>query len=624
MLQNLRESSQGIIAKVIVGFIIITFALWGVDSLVGLASDPGAPVTVNGVDITEAEIRNGIELQRRQLINQMGENVDPSMLEDNLLRGMVIEGLVEQSLILQQAEQQGLAVSQQVLDQMILNTREFQVDGQFDRDQFNAVLRNAGLTPMMYRELLRKEILMGQGQSAIAATAFALPSETQAVVAIDRQSRDIHYRVLTLEAALSEVNADAAEIEAYYQQNQADFMAAEQVSLEYIELNRADLGRDVEIDEAELQTQYQQLLETYEAQEARDAAHILIATSDERDLEQARNLASELRQQLDGGADFAALAAEHSDDPGSAADGGELGLVETGVMVPEFEEALFALQSGDISQPVETEFGVHLIKLNRIETGEPPSFEQARFELEAAQREQRSEARFVELSEQLADISFAAADLAEPAEALALPVQTTELFGREGGDDSLSSHPRVLKAAFSEDVLSRGHNSELIELDRDRVVVIRKLEHQPARAQQLSEVSDQISSAIKHQKAEARVMEQAGQLLAEAKALRAEQLAAEPWQQRQGLNRGDTELDSQLVSGVFKLAKPAAGETQWSVIPLSDGGAAVVGLSAVQPGADLAQTELQMMGGFLASRRGQADYFDLVSHLKATAEVERQ
>ena len=624
MLQNLRESSQGIIAKIIVGFIIITFALWGVDSLVGLASDPGAPITVNDVDISEGEIMSGVELQRRQLIAQMGSSVDPSLLEDNLLRAGVIERLIDQSLLLQSADRKGLAVGKQQLDQIIVNTPDFQVEGRFDQDQFRAMLRNAGLTPMMYQDLLRKEILMGQERQAIAMTAFTLESEAQAVAAIDRQSRDTYYRILSLQDALAQVSVDEAEIEAYYRDNQAGFMSAEQVSLEYLELDRSTLETDVALDEAALQTQYDQLLANFEASEARDAAHILIATSDERSAEQARELADTLKAEIDAGADFAELARTRSDDAGSAEEGGELGLVEKGVTVSEFEDALFALQAGQVSDPVETEFGYHLIKLNAIEEGEPPRFEEVRAELEAEQRASKAEARFVELSEQLADISFSAPDLLDPADQLNLTIQTTEPFSRDGGSDPVTQHPRVLQQSFSEEVLNSGHNSELIELGNDRVVVIRVKEHLPERAQDLAEVSEQIAARLKQQKADALLMEQAEQQLADAKNMSVGQLGEAPWQHLAGVSRSEASLDAQLINTLFGMPKPQDDQLSWDIAKLGDGDVAVVGISGVTPGESLNGEELNGLQTFLSSRKGQSDYVDLLSSLKNSAEIERR
>ncbi|MFT5721162.1 MAG: peptidyl-prolyl cis-trans isomerase D, partial [Motiliproteus sp.] len=401
------------------------------------------------------------------------------------------------------------------------------------------------------------------------------------------------------------------------------FMSEEQLALDYIEINRRDLAADIEIDETELQAQYQQLVAGFEGRDARDAAHILIALSAERDAEQAKTEAQELRLKINQGADFAELAKEYSDDGGSAIEGGALGLVEQGVMVAEFEQALFALQVGEVSEPVSTEFGYHLIKLNRIDKSTPPRFDSVRAELEFAQREQKSETRFVELSEALADLSFSAGDLQEPSEQLELPISHTALIGREGGEDAFSADPRVLKAAFSKDVLSKGHNSELIELSRDQVAVIRLREHQPASAQTLAEVREQILAALKQQKAEQQVQERAAVLLAEAKALSAEQLSASPWQQQDGVSRSEAALDPLQVRALFKMPKPAAGQLSWAQVKLSDGSAAVMGVTAVYPGAEPEAQALLAMSGYLANRNGQSNYASLKQHLKASAAIVR-
>jgi peptidyl-prolyl cis-trans isomerase D len=534
---------------------------------------------------------------------------------------MVIEGLVEQSLLLQSAEQQGLAISQAALDQIIVNTPEFQVEGRFDRDQFNAMLRNVGLTPMSYRELLRTELLIAQEQSAITATAFDLEPQVQQIAALDRQTRQVHYQLLT--PVVEQVEISDQQAQQYYQDNQASFMAAEQLSLEYLEVSRSDLAQTVEIDEAELQTQFEQYQANYEGEEARDAAHILIALSSERDVEQAKALADQIKAEIDAGADFAELAAKHSDDGGSAQEGGSLGVVEKGVMVPEFEEALFELAEGQVSAPVETEFGYHLIKVNRIEAAQPLNFDDVRLQLEMEQREQRSEALFVELSEQLADLSFAAADLQEPAEALQLEIKTTGLFGREGGVDAISADPRVLKEVFSEELVRGEHNSELIEIDRDRAVVVRVKQYQPARAQEFAEVKAQIVELLQQQQAQQQLLEQAQELLSQAQNLSLDQVQQQPWQQQLAERSGGS-LVAELAKAVFKMAKPEQGTLNWELVELSDGRVAVVGLSAVTPGSAVEDQQLQAMTGFLAARRGQADYFDMVRSFKAGAEVERR
>ncbi|WP_207061942.1 SurA N-terminal domain-containing protein [Motiliproteus sp. SC1-56] len=626
MLQSMRENSQGIIAKIIVGFIIVTFALWGVDSLVGLASAPDAPVEVNGVEITEQQIREGVELQRRQLMAQMGDNLDPSLLEDSLLRGMVIEGLVQQTLLVQHAREQGMGVADEHMDQIILQTPDFQVDGRFDRSRFEALLRNVGLTPLMYRDYLRKDTLINQSQAGLVATAFALPREISELAALDRQTRDIRYVDLELAPYRDQVVVSDDEIAEYYEANREEFRSPEQVAIEYVMLNKADVAAGIEVEEAELQSEYERLVDSFEGDEAREAAHILIQVNDERSAEEARTLAEDLTAQLESGADFAVLAREYSEDPGSAEAGGDLGYVERGVMVPEFEEALYKLKEGEVSTPVQTDFGYHLIKLVAIDDAEPPRFEEVRTSLLNELQSQRAESLFVARAEELADISFSAADLREPAEALNLDIQTSDFFGREGGADTLLSNPRLLAAAFDPEVLEAGNNSELVELDADRMVVLRVKEHRPAQVEPLGQVREQIQALLINQKAVARLRDDAQEMIVAMQAQGLEAIAQfdKSWQEQDAMERGDQSVPAAIRDRAFKLAKPLDAPS-FGIVERVDG-LAVVAVTAVNEPQDLvlSDAERQGLGGFIANRYGQADYQALLSHLRANAEIEQR
>jgi len=615
MLQDLRENSQGIIAKAIVGFIIITFALWGIDSLVGLATGSGAPVKVNGVDITEQQILQGMELQRRQVLSQMGENADPSLIDEARLRKAVIDRLIEETLLVEAASEQGLAVGTNFVDQIILATKEFQVDGKFDREQFNAMLRNAGLTPMGYRDLLRRETLINQEQSAIINSAFVSRAELERLRALDRQARSVRYVTLPVADELATVSVEPAEVEQYYAEQKTRFETPEQVAISYISLDMQSLARQVEVPETEVQAAYDQLLAEFQSQEARQAAHILIGVGSERDEDAARSLATEIKARLDGGEDFAALAGEFSDDTGSAAAGGDLGVVEKEVMVPEFEQALFELAAGQVSDPVRTEFGYHLIKVLSVEHSTPPSYDQARAGLLGELRQQRAEAAFVGKTEVLADLQ-------EPAQVMGLAVQTLAPFGRQGDDSALGSHPRVLEAAFSDDVLLHGHNSAVIEISPEQVVVIRVDQHLPSRLQDLAEVRDQITAELKRAKAAALVLEKADAI---ADASRKGEAQAVAWMTQSGVTRGDQSLAPELVQELFRMPKPESGAVSVRTLSLADGGAAVLQLTEVVDGAAdaLADNEAQMLKAFLASRIGQYSYRATVTNRLKAAEVER-
>ncbi len=626
MLQSFRDNTQSILVKIIIGFIIVTFALFGVDSLIGLTTAPNAPVTVNGIDISERQIADGIEFQRRQLLAQMGENADPSMLDDNLLRGAVVQNLIEQELLKQNAASQGLRVSDQFLDSAILTTREFQVDGQFDRNQFEALLRNVGMTPLMYRDYLRNETVIGQGRNALLATAFVLPAEVERITRLDRQTRSFKYLEVDINTVLESIAVDDAAIDDYYQQNSDKFRSEEQVSLSYVELNRQDISTTITVDEAELRSQYDRMIETYEGEEAREAAHILVAVDEQRTEEEALQQVQELVKKIDAGESFADVARQNSDDTGSAEMGGNLGFVEKGIMVPEFEEALFALESGQISSPVRTEFGYHLIQLKSIDSAEPPTFEQARAELENEQRLQKAESQFVARSEELDDLRFSASDLQEASDVLGLKIHETELFGRDGGESALTQAPRLLSAAFSEDVLINGENSELIELDENRILVVHLKDHKPVRTLELNEVRDRIIAEIKQQQGNEQVVARADELLKRARTegVDAVTLNGKGWTEYRDIGRADSAVSQEVRNVLFRMPRPAEGASTSEVLSLSSGSAAVLVLEAVGDQAEeLNDTQRKGLSDLLASRFGQSDYRDLLENLKATAEVER-
>ncbi len=260
MLQSIRDNSQSIVAKIIVGLIIVTFALFGVESLIGLASGSKAPASVNGEDIGEQELFRAVELQRRQIRSQMGENADPASLDDNMIRSMVLENLVEQSVLVQSAREQGMAVSPQMIDRSIVTTPEFQLDGSFDRSQFEAVLRSVGLTPLTYRDYLRKETLIQQERSGYSLSAFVTDSQLEALMKLDRQTRDLSYFELPAAAIRAGVEVSRDEVAQRYDGQKSLYRTEEQVKIEYVMLDKSELAGDIEVTDAELQSQYQQML----------------------------------------------------------------------------------------------------------------------------------------------------------------------------------------------------------------------------------------------------------------------------------------------------------------------------------------------------------------------------
>ena len=621
MLQSIRENSKGIVAKIIVGLIIVTFALFGIESLVGLANSEKAPAEVNGEEISNLDLQRGIELQRRQLLAQMGENGNPADIDENRLRQLVLQSLIDQEVRLQSARSQGLYLSEEMIDQMIIATPDFQVDGRFDRNQFEAVLRGAGFTPLMYRELLRKEQLIAQERNAFQSSAFATEQQVDQLLKLDRQTRDIAWVELSLSDFQQQANVTSEEIEARYNAQPERFMTRPQVVLSYVELKQSDFLDPDAVTDEELQSAYQQELARFEAAEERSAAHILF---DEEGLEQAQAVRQRI---LDGELSFAEAAKEFSLDPGSAEQGGDLGYMERGVLTGPFEDTLFAMQAGNISEPVRTEFGYHLIQLNDIRNTEPPQFELMAAQLRNQLAQSRAETEYVAALEQLADLSFAAGDLEVPADELGLEILETEAFPETGSQDGLGANPQVLKVAFSDELMREGLNSDPIELDSETAVVVRVKEQIPARQQTLEEVGDLLEQELRREQAEAALQARLDQLLAALESgQQLDEVAPElSWQEVAAAGREQANMPVAVNRKAFELPRPAPNGASFAAAVLTNGDRALVRVTGVQE-PDLSDIDPELkrqMAAFLASRSGQLDYQSRVEALDKAAEIQR-
>src|SRR5690606_31124530 len=404
-------------------------------------------------------------------------------------------------LLEQRALDLGYRVSDATLAARVMSIPEFQVEGEFSKDRYIALLRSNGITEAQFEEDLRTDTLIRQLQSGVLDSAFVTPYELDRRYALQHQEREIDYVLIAANEFRDQIEVTDEDIERWYTEHQSEFMLPEKVDLQYIELTREHAAGAVEVTEAALREYYEQNKDKYQTPERRKARHILITIGDGLDEAAAEKKATELTERIKGGADFAQLAEEYSKDPGSAAQGGDLGWAERGMFVGPFEEALFSMSPGEVRGPVKTQFGYHIIQLEEIEHGEQRSFEDVRGELEAEYRKEQSEAFFYEQAEKLGDLAFESlTELDSVARAMGLPIKTATGVTREGGGE-LPSNPEIFEAAFSDDVLERGQNSPLIAVDDDRAIVLRVTNHVPAEPRPLAEVKDEIVSHIKVQRA---------------------------------------------------------------------------------------------------------------------------
>ncbi|MFB2668434.1 peptidylprolyl isomerase [Shewanella xiamenensis] len=615
MLEKIRDGSQGVIAKGILVLVILSFAFAGVSSYLGSTSDVPA-AEVNGDKITKAELEQAYQSERARMEQQLGEmfaalSADERYLES--IKQSVLERLVADKLIDQAAAAMGLRVSDEQIIAAIKSEPAFQTDGKFDNDRYQAILRQLGYQPQTFRSMMRVDMTRRQLTAALVGTEFVLPGEAKQLAELQGQTRDIRYLEVDSAPYLANASVTDEQVKNYYDANQGQFMSPEKVSLDYVELNAADFAKDSKVTEEEAQAYYDEHKTQYVSNEKRLAAHILIGPGSDEAAAKAK--AEDLAKQLDNGADFAELAKANSEDTLSAEQGGKLDWFEPGVMDPSFDAALFALQKGQHSAVVKTDFGFHIIKLLDVQPGTTVPFADVKTKIIAQLQEKKAVDQFYSLQSKLADTSYEVPDtLAETAKVVGVEIKTTPLFSRDDVPAALNK-PDVVKAAFSDSVMRQGLNSEVIELEPNHVVVIRMKEHHDAGTMPLAEVKADIAERLKQDQANAAARAKAEELMAQVKAGAADvSLIA-----KAKLGRGAQDLDAAIVTKTFQMPTPSAAPVV-DTVALANG-YAVIALDKVNAAESVSDELVNALKQRLNAQYSEADYRGLIESLKANAKI---
>ncbi len=581
MLQDIRKSTKGTTAKIVVGLIVVSFSIFGIESIL-VGSGGSGIAEVNGEEITPQELQQSVNTQKRRLISMMGDNLDPAMLDDQRLGAQALDGLINRKLLTQSASALNLAVSEREIGAVIGGMEQFQIDGVFSPDVYKSVLSSAGYTPAYFKQSLREDMMLNQLRSGLAGSEFTTPSELAVNARVMTEQRDVRYFTIPLEKYTAAIDIDAAQVEAYYTDKQSDFRTPESVELDYIELSADAFAQPVE--ESAIVEAYELAKQDYQYQTENRVSHILFEAAREGELEER---IGEAQAQLAAGVDFAAVAGEFSDDVGSAGNGGDLGFSSGDAFPEEMELAIARLELNVVSAPVQTDAGTHLIMVTERREGEVASLEEMRGQLRDTI--QAEEARIVLLRtvESLRDLSFNAEDLTGPAAELDLAVEKIEGVTRSH-TDGLFANPSLLAAAFSEEVLEAGHNSEVIELGGSQFVVLRVRRYNTPQVKPLELVQDEIVAIITENNARAAVAagaEEAVQQLRSGTTL--EKLAQREgyeWQVELGAGRRNTVVPRAVLQRAFELPVPTSAQGTAEFIMTTTGDAQVFELVRVNVG----------------------------------------
>lgn len=624
MLQAIRDHAQGWIAWVIVGLIILTFALFGIDQYA--RGDKVVVVAeVNGEDITASQFLTLYNRQQQRLQQQFGDLYD-QVVKDEELRNQVLDALIESEEIRQWAKNNNMVISDQQLASAIHSADVFQENGNFSQKIYEEVLLRNGLNVARFEYEQRNFLSENQYRNITQSSAFATNAEVQQLALLQGQERNVNYLRVDQRPFLKTVSISDEAIAESYQKDIAQYVEPEKVSVDYIELSQEKLAEKVPVTDAIIEGFYAENKAQFTLPEKRQAKHILISL--ESDTSEAKAAAektiAEVQAKLAAGEAFEELAKTYSQDPGSASTGGDLGTFEQGMMVPEFDEAVFSMKEGEVSQPVKTEFGYHLIKLVKIVPKQAQPLDTVKAEVTKMYQSQEAEREYFELLEKLNTIVYEQSDSLEPAaEATGLEVKTSELFSREGGSGPILSNHKVLNMAFSDDVLKSRLNSASIDLGNHSSVVVRVNKYQDARQKSLEEVSASIKEELTRQAAIAESAKLGEALLAKVKAGESPESLMKDgieWNTVGWIARNAQNLLPQMVSEAFKAAKPIEGKATWSKFALTTGDTILLQVTDVKTQPLTAEQQAPLKNAF-AELFANSELAARLADLKAHSEV---
>lgn len=590
MLQNIRNNVQGPTTKIVVWLIVISFSIFGLESIL-VGGGSGGVAEVNGEQVTLQEMQMAVNTQKRRLISIMGDNLDPAMLDDELISNQVLNTLIGRKLLAQSAQEMNLAVSKREVGSLIGGMEQFQIEGKFSPQLFSSVLSSAGYTPAYFEQTLREDVAVAQLRSGISGSEFATPLELALGARVAAEQRDLRFLTIPLQTFLDEQEVSEDDIAAYYADHQDDFQSRETVELDYIELGLDQFRKPV--DEAALLEAYQVEIDNGQYQTENRVSHIMFEQREDEDELALQERIAQAQAQLASGVEFASVAEQFSDDIGSAATGGDLGFSSGDTFPPEMEEAIAALAVNTVSEPVTTDAGTHLIMVTDRREGVAPTLEELKPQLEEQLQTAQARVDLLLAVEQLKDMVFNAEDLSQPAAEMNLTVSRSEPVARDQAE-GLFANQSLLLAAFSEEVMEAGHNSDVIELGDNRFVVLRQHSYNPSQTMELDVVRDEIAAIIIEQAARAMVASEAERILQELAAGAAiDQLASAGgynWQVELAADRRNSAVPADVLARAFEMPAPEQGEKLLDYVVTDQGDALVLSLMQVSPGS-LAQLE---------------------------------
>lgn len=629
-MQAFRDLVHGYFGKAVLAVVIALFVLYGTEALVSLAGQPTPVAKVNDASLFREQL-TGMVSQQKQAILRQNPGLPADFIKDDYLRSQVAQRWVERQLIDQALSEWGVRPDQKTVVAQLQADSRFAADGVVQQDALEGWLKANGLSPQDLFQDIRTNLGLDQLITGLETSEFLVPKQIAQVHDLQAQTRDFKVARISPDQLMAEVELDEARLQAYYNAHLNDYMQPESAQVSYLLLDETALTKDIDVaaSDASLQGYYETYKQNLKQDEKRQAAHILIDTSNRSD-EEALEIASSVMKKLAEGSEFGALALEYSDDKPSAEDGGSLPLAERGTYVPEFEQALYALELEQVSDPVKTDFGYHIIRLNSIEAKEPESFASKKAELEQQYADAQRMEAFRSLLDEAALIAFESSNLEELAARFDLTVVTSKPFNRQMAPAPLNSK-KVIDAIFADDFFEAGRNSDIIELE-DQAIVLFPQDYKAAEPKAFEVVKSEVTKAAELEEAKALAQERGRELIAK---LKLEQPLTDDeakllgdWTEFALVDRRSAEVSASIIQELFAMKKPKDKSVFSGVVDNAD--FVVVQLEKINPLAldknmdakAAAEAEIETLTAQLQESAARGVTVLLVDALKDSADIE--
>ncbi len=595
MLQSVRDNMKGtLVAGGVILFFIVPLVLTGMgNEFLGSAVGTDA-ASVNGKNITKEELRRAVFMQKQRLLAQ--EGVDPSAeyLQDENLQGPALERLTQRFALLVSAERGGMGVSDEAINSQILQQEQFHQDGKFSTQTYRRLLANYGYTPASYKETLEQDTLVAQMTGGVSLSGFTTEVEVNALIALLQQKRSFFSIKIPKTLVEKDVDVTGEQVKAHYEENSSDFMEEEKISVSYLELSLSEISKSIEVSEEDIKAQYEADLASFDESVEYDISHILIEAGDD----QASDVAA-VSEKLAAGDNFEALVAEYSDDSGSSALGGSLGVMLPGTYPEALENAVYELEQGQVSSAVETEAGIHFVKVNSKVSPEAPVYEDRKDAIKTILQQSLAEDLYSEQLDLLEELTYDALDLSDAASQLGLTVKTTALFGRNSGS-GVANNAQFRELAFDEEVLSNGNISKRLEMSDGVAVVVQKLNYVEEHVKAFELVESEIKAKLTTDKIDEFLSERSSKAVeslytgTDASAIASSN--GYEFASFDEVKRGAPGLDFAVSKKAFEMILKRGGKPSYEADADRDGNHIVVGLLNVIPGTSGDMQDLQVKG----------------------------